>query len=43
MFNYYNKLGVKYLGNLGFQYSGETSENNYDKTIYHVSFIIQKY
>ena len=38
MFNYYNKLGVKYLGNLGFQYSGETSENNYDKTIYHVKF-----
>lgn len=38
MFNYYNKLGVKYLGKLGFQYSNETTENNYDKTIYHVKF-----
>ena len=38
MFNYYNKLGVKYLGNLGFKYSNEITENNYDKTIYHVKF-----
>ena len=38
MFNYYNKLGVKYLGKLGFQYSNDSTENNYDKTIYHVKF-----
>lgn len=38
MFNYYNKLGTKYLGRLGFEYTKESNETHHDKTIYHVNF-----
>lgn len=38
MFNYYNKLGTKYLGRLGFNYTKESNETHHDKTIYHVNF-----